>query len=328
MAKDGFVDALQNMNDQALYHIGLQFRQSVLDGKLAAEQYGAILLDLCHDRDDLKPALLDISKRRSFKELPLTGTPAQMILARDGLVGELEALYLPEIVAEMMDLIEGILGFVELPPEQLLAQKDVEDFDEVCFLGATDEVLSSSASSPDEIDEYNFPSETYRRTVRRYIGREDDEYLYGYPEQIAKVRRNELSPLGQICRTLLYQLPPFSLFLLARIFWGTQADLASLAQTLHASDLVLEYVNSLPWALVSFASITFSAAALQSGRSERALYRLEPALVAYYILVFAISASSVDSISSYALEMIGFLALSSLVARILMILMAIIRQRA
>ena len=314
------------MNDQSLYCLGLQFRQYVLDGKLAAEQYGAILLDLCNDRDDLRPALLDISKRRSFKELPLTGTPAQMILARDGLIGELETLYLPEIVTEMMDLVEGIHGFVELPPEQLLAEKDVEEFDESYFLGATGEVLSSSASSSDGIDKYDFPSKAYRRTLRRYIGSENDEHLYGYPEQIAKVRPNEFSPLAQISRTLLYQLPPFSLFLLARIFWGTQGP-ASLAQTFHGSDLVFEYVNSLPWALVSFASITFSAAALQSGRSERSLYRVEPALAAYYFLVFAISAPSIDSIRNYGLGMIALLALSLFVARILLVFMAIIRQR-
>lgn len=54
-------------------------------------------------------------KRKQYKDLPIAGTSAEMILARDQLASNLSALYLPDVAKELIDLLEGTLGFVDDP---------------------------------------------------------------------------------------------------------------------------------------------------------------------------------------------------------------------
>ncbi|MCP9784476.1 hypothetical protein KBY83_14355 [Cyanobium sp. WKJ7-Wakatipu] len=305
------------MTELTLYQIGLQFKYSVQAGNLLADQYGAILLDLCSDYEDLKPALLDLGKRKSFRELPLSGTPAQMILARDNLASELAALYLPEIVIDLIDLIEGALGFVDLPSDQFNAEGETEEFDQEEITNTADEEMISYEPRSEEIDDYNLQLESTRRLLRRRPSLVENEILQSYPEREESSKSSKLSSIGQIGRTLIYQIPPFSLFLMIKLISGAQANLDNPTGTLNPSSLALEYVYKWPWALMSFASITLCAAAFQSGRTEKEAYRVEVPLLAYYTLIMAIVYES-KAPPDFAIFMVSSYALSSLSTRVLM----------
>lgn len=305
------------MTELTLYQIGLQFKYSVQASNLLADQYGAILLDLCSDYEDLKPALLDLGKRKSFRELPLSGTPAQMILARDNLASELAALYRPAIVVDLMDLIEGALGFVDLPSDQIYPEGETEEFDQEEITNTADEEMISYEPRPEEIDDYNLQLELTRRVVCRRLSRVEDEILQSYPEREECSKSSKLSSIGQIGRTLIYQIPPFSLFLMIKLISGAQPKLDNPTGALNPSSLALEYVYTWPWALMSFASITLCAAVFQAGRTEKAAYRVEVPLLAYYTLIMAIVDQS-NAPPDFAIVMVSFYALSSLSTRVLM----------
>ena len=305
------------MTELTLYQIGLQFKYSVQASNLLADQYGAILLDLCTDREDLKPALLDLGKRKSFRELPLSGTPAQMILARDNLASELAALYRPAIVVDLMDLIEGVLGFVDLPSDQFYAECETEEFDQEEFTNTADEEITSYKHRSEEIGDYSLPLEPTRRVVRRRLSFIEDEFLQSCPEQGDSLLDFEISSIGQISRTLIYQIPPFCLFLMVKLISGAQSNPSNPTGTLDPSRLALEYVYSWPWALMSFASITFCTAAFQAGRTEKVAYRVEASLLTYYILILVIVYQS-SAPPGFAMGMALSYVLSSFSTRVLM----------
>jgi hypothetical protein len=90
---------------------GLAFRQAVLSGQIPSTQYSAVVQDICSNQTDLKPALLDLSARQLFKDLPLSGNDGLKALARDRLLCELRPLYRDEIIAQLVGFIDGVLNF-------------------------------------------------------------------------------------------------------------------------------------------------------------------------------------------------------------------------
>lgn len=90
---------------------GLAFRHAVLSGQTPSTQYSALVQDICSEQKDLKPALLDLSARRLFRDLPLSGNDGMKALARDRLLSELRPLYRDEVIASLVGFIDGVLGF-------------------------------------------------------------------------------------------------------------------------------------------------------------------------------------------------------------------------
>lgn len=93
------------------YHQGLAFRQAVLTSQIPCAQYSALVQDICSEQANHKPALLDLSARQLFRDLPLGGNDGQKALARDRLLSELRPLYRDEIIAKLVGFIDGVLDF-------------------------------------------------------------------------------------------------------------------------------------------------------------------------------------------------------------------------
>ena len=93
------------------YLQGLAFRQAVLASHIPSTQYSALIQDICNEQGNHKPALLDLSARQLFRELPLGGNDGQKALSRDRLLSELRPLYRDEIIAKLVGFIDGVLGF-------------------------------------------------------------------------------------------------------------------------------------------------------------------------------------------------------------------------
>ena len=66
----------------ALFKIGNSFRDIALAHSVKPYQYGAIIQDIIGEALDIKPALLDLSIRRLFQELPLKGSIGKRQLAK------------------------------------------------------------------------------------------------------------------------------------------------------------------------------------------------------------------------------------------------------
>ena len=93
------------------YLQGLAFRQAVLASQIPSAQYSALVQDICNDQGNHKPALLDLSARQLFRDLPLGGNDGQKALSRDRLLSELRPLYRDEIIEKLVGFIDGVLGF-------------------------------------------------------------------------------------------------------------------------------------------------------------------------------------------------------------------------
>ncbi len=91
---------------------GLAFRRAALSGQIPSTQYSALVQDICSDQTDLKPALLDLSARQLFRDLPLNGNDGLKALARDRLLSELRPLYRDEVIVQLVGFIDGVLSFV------------------------------------------------------------------------------------------------------------------------------------------------------------------------------------------------------------------------
>lgn len=105
------------MSEAGLRQFGPTFGKVVLENELSPDCYFANLLDLGGMPEHLLPALSELSKRKIFKDLPMMGSAAEKILARDRLDGDVKALYRQEVAAKLIDLVEGILGFVGVPED-------------------------------------------------------------------------------------------------------------------------------------------------------------------------------------------------------------------
>ena len=93
-----------------LFETGKSFRDIALANNLQPYQYGAIIQDIIGESNEIKPALLDLSARRLFQELPLKGSIGQKNLAKTQLLYELRPIYREEIIADLEYFIEGVLG--------------------------------------------------------------------------------------------------------------------------------------------------------------------------------------------------------------------------
>lgn len=93
-----------------LFKAGHSIREVALARKILPYQYRAIIQDLISESLEIKPALIDLSVRRLFQELPLKGSIGQKNLAKNQLLSELRPLYREEIIADLEHFIEGVLG--------------------------------------------------------------------------------------------------------------------------------------------------------------------------------------------------------------------------
>jgi hypothetical protein len=311
------------MSESAFYQLGLAFRQAVLKNKVSPDRYSATLLDLGGQSENELPALSELSRRKIFKDLPLTGSAAEQILARDKLASDIKSLYRDEVAAELIDLIEGILGFVGLPGDHL----DVDNDDQ------HDELLSSSdfsretgdpnSTNPDDAVRYNsYPGRNNGDALgsSQYFGHDVHAERPGKPN---RTNDSELSTPGQIGRTLLYQLPPFSVFLTTKILLAVQANSAGSVGLLNPSDLTYEYINTMPWLLVSFSSVAFWAGLFQAKQARRASFRLELCIGVYYIMALTTATPSLLATLSYPSSFYEWwaimFAINILAARVLMV---------
>ena len=95
--------------EESLFKTGQAFRETLLHRKIPPHQYSALLQDIAQGKDNLLPALIDLSRRQLFHELPLTGSDAQKNLSKDQLLAELGPLYRSEIMDNLGHFIEGVL---------------------------------------------------------------------------------------------------------------------------------------------------------------------------------------------------------------------------
>ena len=58
-----------------LFECGLNFRKAVLEKGVPPENFKSLLRDVCSEHDELMPALLDLTTRLLFKDLPLQALP-------------------------------------------------------------------------------------------------------------------------------------------------------------------------------------------------------------------------------------------------------------
>lgn len=313
------------MSELDLYNLGLAFRRAVLDNEIPSDRYSSLLLDLCGHLEDLMPALSELSRRKTFKELPLQGTSAEMILARDKLTDEIVALYRHEVALKLIDLVEGVLGFVVLPEGHLDGTDGCLQDELISYSDDFHENNDQYIARPDEEDEcYSFFDDSSSGTTRlsyylqssklddsTYI----DEKAYG----------ETLSLFAQARRTLLYQLPPFTLYLSEKIIRATQAENADFASLLNISNLVYAYINTIPWIWISFASVAFWAGLIQARQARRAPFRLELSIVVWYAVTLAIATPSLLAVVDKAYVADAYLGwtiisiLNILAARLLMV---------
>lgn len=310
-------------NAEDLYQIGLNFRQVVLEKRISADHYGSILLDLCSERENIKQALIDLGKRKIFKDLPLTGSSAQMILARDNLVSEISQLYRHEVVIELRDLIEGALGFVDLPDEQTEAKEYLEEH-----------LPPVSQDGPLGLEPQHFNSIEPQRYQHSPGFHEIESEDFFYPDEdpneehldrSVQLRCEKLSLLSQVCRTSIYQLLPFSVFFATKIFLASQADPAQTSITLlNLSQLILEYLNTSPWMLVSFISVAFWAALIQAKQARKTFLQMELSMAGFNALLLALATpyilSSMNEVGilDFAAGSLVILFANFLVARVIM----------
>jgi hypothetical protein len=281
------------MSEADLYQLGLAFRQVVLENKLSPDRYPSILLDLGGMPENLQPALSELSRRKIFKDLPLMGSTAENILARDGLAGDVTALYRNEVAAKLIDLVEGILGFVGAP-EDCLDDDDADEQDEPMFPpDFSHERHDNYVPYPGEIADYSSsPSRVSGDSLRSSQFFEPEALAAHESTTTDRIKGNNLTLLGQIGRTLLYQLPPFSVFLVTKILLAAQADHAGFEGLLNPSSLFYEYINTMPWLAVSFSSVAFWAGLFQARQTHRASFGLELCVGAYYIMTWGIATPS------------------------------------
>lgn len=315
------------MSEADLYQLGLAFRQVVLENKLSPNRYSAILLDLCDMPEHLLPALSELSKRKIFKDLPLMGSDAEKILARDRLDGDVKALYRQEVAAKLIDLVEGILGFVGVPEDHLGDEDTPGRQDEPMFSAVfCHETHDHHAPHPDEID-YYFSSPD--RASGDAMGSSQffkQEILAEHADTLGQANGSELPLPSQIGRTLLYQLPPFSVFFMTKILHAAQADHAGFASQLNLSSLFYEYINTMPWLAVSFSSVAFWAGLFQARQTRRASFGLELCIGAYYVITLGIATPSLlatveeSYVGSVYQGAVILFAINILAARVLMFL--------
>ena len=96
--------------ETSLRKSGQAFREAALLRKIPPNQYGALLQDIIGETQEIKPALLDLAVRRLFQELPMKGTPGQKYLSKNQLLYELRLLYRDEIIVDLEQFIDGVLG--------------------------------------------------------------------------------------------------------------------------------------------------------------------------------------------------------------------------
>lgn len=315
------------MSESTFYQIGLAFRQAVLENIVSPDRYSAILLDLGGQPENVNSVLSELSRRKIFKDLPLTGSAAEKILARDKLACDIKALYRHEVAAELIDLVEGVLGFVALSEDHL----DHDNIDHY------DELLSSTELTHESADLYSTnPDDTVNYTSCPDTNNDDalgssqyfaQDVLAERPGSKPKRTKGiELSALGQIGRTLLYQLPPFFVFLTTKILLAVQASNAGSAGYLNPSDLIYEYINTMPWLLVSFSSVAFWAGLFQARQTRRDSFGLELSIGAYYVMTLGIATPSMlaaveeSYVGSFYQGAVILFAVNILAARVLMLL--------
>lgn len=306
-------------NAEDLYQIGLNFRQAVLEKRISTDHYGSILLDLCSEREDIKQALIDLGKRKIFKDLPLTGSSAQMILARDNLVSEISQLYRHEVVIELRDLIEGALGFVDSPDEQ------------------TDNFADRHRSQDGHLglDPQHFNSIEPQRYQHSLGFHEIESEDFFYPDEdpneehidhSVQLRCEKLSLLSQVSRTTIYQLLPLSLFFATKyFFWALQASPVQASDILlNFSKLTFQYINTSPWMEVSFISVAFWAAFIQAKQARKTFLQMELSMAGFNALLLALATpyilSSMNEVDfqSFAGGSLVILFANFLVARVIM----------
>jgi hypothetical protein len=130
--------------NSSFFNTGQRFRQAVRVHKIAPHQYSALLHDIISDQPEIKPALLDLTTRKVFKELLMRGRPSGKILSKDRLLSELGPLYRDEIIAQLMAFIEGALDHeistqsevISTAQEQHVAYSPKNSEDEIPELGS------------------------------------------------------------------------------------------------------------------------------------------------------------------------------------------------
>ena len=277
----------RNLN---LFESGLNFRRAVLEKGILPEQFKSLLRDVCSEHDELMPALLDLTTRRLFKDLPFTGTPSQQTLARDSLLSEVQPLYRDGIVSEIMEFVEGALGYVDDPSVNEEVIKKVADI--------------GSRGYPQTIPEESQPREAARGYDEHYSGQDNNypappQSLYGMPsrrhsfnsmtQSINNLNRN-LSLPAQVARVLLYQAPVISIYILFTIISSAQADSVHFMSNLRPSEMLHDYSyggNSY-WFLISMVSITFWASVVHFQQHNAKPLRLEYSILICYVFIFFI----------------------------------------
>lgn len=95
-----------------VYDVGHSFRRALLEYPLQPQSHGAHIRDLVAELEGLRPALMDLVSRRAFRLLPLQGSHAEKLLARDALMSQVSGLYRDSILSEMLHFLDGVLGIV------------------------------------------------------------------------------------------------------------------------------------------------------------------------------------------------------------------------
>jgi len=324
MAQRLTINTYLNMsNAENLYQIGLNFRQAVLEKRISTDHYGSILLDLCSEREDIKQALIDLGKRKIFKDLPLTGSSAQMILARDNLVSEISQLYRQKVVIELRDLIEGALGFVDSPDEQTDKGYTEAQLPAASQSGPLE--LEHQYFNSNEAQEYQY-SQGFNAIENKDFFYPDENLNEKHRDLSILLRSKKLSLLSQVSRTTIYQLLPLSLFFATQyFFWALQSSPVQASDILlNLSKLTFQYINTSPWMEVSFISVAFWAAFIQAKQARKSFLQMELSMAGFNPLLLALATpyilSSMNEVDfqSFAGGFLVILFANFLVARVIM----------
>ena len=232
--------------------------------------------------------MLDLTTRRLFTDLPFTGTPSQQTLARDSLLSEIQPLYRDEIVWEIMEFLEGALGYVDDPGVDAEVIEEEEDIGSRDYLQA----------NPEESQ----PREAARGYDELYSGQDNNnsaptQSLYGMPSrrhsfssmtQSTNSLNRNLSLPAHIARVLLYQVPVISIYFLVRMVSAAQVDSVHFMSILRLSEILYDYKygNNSYWFLISMTSITFWASVVHIQQPNATPLSLEYSILICYTFIF------------------------------------------
>jgi len=170
---------LDGSEPSAAYVAGIRFHDAIRLHDVHQHSFQGLVADVSAEIPQLLPALRDCVSRQLFAQLPLNGSPAQQLLARDALIEDLAGLYGSDALRLLMDFVEGFLGFVDadsVTPEVIrddkqsvssdtavldLCSNASEPWRQVCEGSEADEDCSKDSSNAEflvgSVDHYSNP---------------------------------------------------------------------------------------------------------------------------------------------------------------------------